>query len=236
MRTTPPAALAALVSVALLAGCSHDGRDMRAPSPDQTQSIITTTAPVDTLPAFDDIGDTIDLGSLPVDSGPADSGDQGRPDPSDLAVTGFSLALPWPDGGAIPKRYTCDGEDVSPEMSWTEPPEGTVELAIVVVDPDADDFVHWIVAGIPPDVTTVSADDPLFTPSGGAIVGINDFGDPGWGGPCPPDGSAHDYRFEVHALSQQTEMPSGTPGQELLRVIDFATLYAAIGSGTYGAG
>ena len=75
----------------------------------------------------------------------------------------FTLQAPWPSGGTIDVRFTCDGEDVSPALSWTAPPAGTVELALVVTDDDAGGFVHWAVGGIPAAAGAVS--------EGGTIAG-----------------------------------------------------------------
>jgi Raf kinase inhibitor-like YbhB/YbcL family protein len=100
------------------------------------------------------------------------------------------------DGGAIPERYTCDGENVSPPLSWDEVPEGTQAFALTVQDPDARDFVHWLLSNISGDVGAL--------PDGeGDAVGIpgpNNFRSTGWGGPCPPSGE-HRYVFTLYALS-----------------------------------
>ena len=112
------------------------------------------------------------------------------------------------EGGAIPSRYTCDGEDRSPDLAWTGAPAGTQSFALVLRDPDAHDFVHWIAydmtgapdGGLPAGVAA-SADLPR--------QGMNDFGKRGYGGPCPPSGE-HRYRFVLYALDRALGI-GGTP-------------------------
>ena len=126
-----------------------------------------------------------------------------------MQVRTFTLtSTAFSDGDAIPRRFSCDGDDASPDLTWTNAPDGTEALALVVTDPDARDFVHWI------------AYDLTGTPSGGLPVavsaspdappqGTNGFGKTGYGGPCPPSGT-HRYEFVLHALDAQPGL-SGTP-------------------------
>jgi Raf kinase inhibitor-like YbhB/YbcL family protein len=126
-----------------------------------------------------------------------------------MMTESFSLSsTAFNDGGAIPERYTCDGENVSPDLTWSGAPDGTQSLALIVTDPDARDFVHWLVYGM------------TGTPSGGlpAAVssspdappqGTNSFGKLGYGGPCPP--GEHHYRFVLYALDEPLEL-TGAPG------------------------
>jgi Raf kinase inhibitor-like YbhB/YbcL family protein len=108
-----------------------------------------------------------------------------------LASTAFD------DGGTIPKRFTCSGEDVSPPLEVRGLPEEARELALVVEDPDADRFVHWSVLGIPADTALIGAGK---VPPG-AVQTENGFGDRRWGGPCPPeDSEPHRYVFAIYAL------------------------------------
>ena len=131
------------------------------------------------------------------------------------AAPAFTMQAPWPDGGAIDVRFTCDGENRSPALSWTTPPPGTVELALVVTDDDAEDFVHWAVAAIPPTVTQVGEGAEIT----GAVQGLTGFSSQQWSGPCPPGaGTTHRYRFSLYALGQQTELPDNFSGEELINV------------------
>ena len=100
------------------------------------------------------------------------------------------------DGAAIPQEHTCDGSGISPPLAWDEAPDGTDSFALIVTDPDARGFVHWVLTGIPGDVRELAAGqgDQVGTP------GPNGFGNTGWGGPCPPSGE-HRYEFELLAVS-----------------------------------
>jgi Raf kinase inhibitor-like YbhB/YbcL family protein len=223
--------LSCLLVAGLVVGataCNDDGRELREAGPDQTLSIITTTLPpvdVDTLPpAIDPVATEPPSESTPVtDDLPV------VPDDEALALDGFEVAFPWPQGGPIDVRHTCDGRDVSPTISWIGLPENTVEVAVVVTDPDADEFVHWMAAGIDPSLDQIDEGTVPDT----AIVATNSAGLTTWVGPCPPSGETHTYRFEVHALSQQVELPTGVPAGEMLRAIDFSTIAMAVGTGTY---
>jgi Raf kinase inhibitor-like YbhB/YbcL family protein len=102
-------------------------------------------------------------------------------------------------GQTIPKRFTCDGDEVSPPLTFRDVPPRARELALVVEDPDADRFVHWTVLRIPPDTEMLSEGDA----PPGSIETENSFGDRGWGGPCPPEGDEpHRYVFALYALSR----------------------------------
>jgi Raf kinase inhibitor-like YbhB/YbcL family protein len=100
------------------------------------------------------------------------------------------------DGETIPERYTCDGDGISPPMSWSGMPRGARELALVVEDRDADRFVHWTVLGIAAAQTKIAEGS---VPAG-AVETDNSFGEHGWGAPCPPEGDgAHHYVFVLYA-------------------------------------
>lgn len=133
----------------------------------------------------------------------------------------FRLTSPaFEADGAIPERYTCKGENLSPPLELAGTPVAAKSLALVVRDPDAPggEFVHWTVWNIHPDITSIAEGRlPL-----GALQGRNDFGDVGYGGPCPPSG-VHHYHFEVYALDGELDVPSGTKCQD---VIDAITAHA----------
>ena len=113
----------------------------------------------------------------------------------------------WANGGAIPPKYTCEGEDVSPVLHWEGAPEGTVSFALIVEDPDAPDparprptpYVHWILCGIPARATSLPEGVEEEDLPEGTIVGLNDWGRTRYGGPCPPIGR-HRYFFRLFAL------------------------------------
>jgi Raf kinase inhibitor-like YbhB/YbcL family protein len=144
-------------------------------------------------------------------------------------VQPFALVTPWEEGAQIPLRNTCDGDDVSPALTWSGVPDGTIELALVVTDDDADDFVHWIVTGIDPAFGSLLEGQ---VPAG-TRQWPNSFGAAMWNGPCPPAGGPHTYRFVLHALNQQLEVADDTAVDELLELIDELTLGSAVVTGTY---
>jgi Raf kinase inhibitor-like YbhB/YbcL family protein len=120
-----------------------------------------------------------------------------------LPEAGGKLRLESPafgDGGAIPKKFSCDGEDVSPPLSWGGVPSQTSELAVVMEDPDADRFVHWTVLRIPPQTSRFHEGR---IPAR-AVETKNSFGRRGWGGPCPPEGDdPHRYVFALYAVRRK---------------------------------
>jgi Raf kinase inhibitor-like YbhB/YbcL family protein len=126
----------------------------------------------------------------------------------------FVLESPsFADRGTIPVRHTCDGEDVSPPLTWKGIPAGTVSFALVVDDPDAPDpaaprmvWVHWVAWNLPPELEALpeGASGSLPAP---AVEGRNDFHTEGWRGPCPPIGT-HRYYHKLYALDRMLE-PTG---------------------------
>lgn len=110
-------------------------------------------------------------------------------------MTNFTLTSEaFADGQAIPAIFTCDGADRLPPLAWDEPPKGTQSFALVVDDPDAPSgtFQHWGAYDIPASARSPAGDFPQ---------AVNDFGKPGYSGPCPPKGhGAHRYRFKLMAL------------------------------------
>jgi hypothetical protein len=103
------------------------------------------------------------------------------------------------EGDPVPVRFTCDGDDVSPPLAWSDVPEGASELRLTVTDPDAPSgtFTHWLVTGIDPTATDVAEG---VAPERGTQQ-PNSFGDTRYGGPCPPPGrGAHRYVFAIEAL------------------------------------
>jgi Raf kinase inhibitor-like YbhB/YbcL family protein len=132
-----------------------------------------------------------------------------------MAEGTFSLSSPAFDpGAAVPKEYTCDGRDASPALRWENPPEGTRSYALIVDDPDAPDgtFTHWVLCDLPASMQSL--------PEGASQAGIegrNDFGETGYGGPCPPPGhGTHRYRFRLFALDVDSlGLQNGAERQEV---------------------
>ncbi len=209
----PRSARAAAVVLAVglaAAGCdTGDGKELREPTAEQRAVMSTTTTSTTTTQP----GQVSDVFAVTTTT---------------VAVP-FSLQLPWPAGGPIDGRFTCDGEDRSPLLIWSAPPAGTTELALLVTDDDAGGFVHWAVAGIPAAAGEVGEGARIT----GAVEGRNDFGNAGWGGPCPPAGAPHNYRFTLYALSQQAELPEDFTGDDLAAVATSANLALAESTGVY---
>jgi Raf kinase inhibitor-like YbhB/YbcL family protein len=121
------------------------------------------------------------------------------------------------EGEIIPKRYTCDGPDVSPDLAWNGVPEGTESLALICDDPDAPmgTWVHWVLFNIPPGESELPAEiPPDKILASGARHGINDFRKSGYGGPCPPGGT-HRYFFKLYALDTVLDLDSSITKDKL---------------------
>jgi hypothetical protein len=140
------------------------------------------------------------------------------------------------DGGVIPSRFTCEGEDVSPPLSWKGVPPEARALVLICEDPDAPlgTFVHWLVydlssqtSGVPEGVPA-GADAP-----GGARQGKNGFGGIGFGGPCPPTGPYHRYYFTLYALDRPLGLESGAKKAEVERAMEGRVLAKAQVMGRY---
>ncbi len=126
------------------------------------------------------------------------------------------------EGGMIPSKYTCDGEDISPPLSWTPPPKGTKGLALICDDPDAPmgTWVHWLLFNLPPEVTGLSENiPPEKVLKIGAKQGRNDFGKIGYGGPCPPRGT-HKYHFKLYALDSEIDLEPGATKDDLIKAME----------------
>ncbi len=129
---------------------------------------------------------------------------------------------------AIPRQYTCDGSDSSPNLDFNGVPTGTKSLVLIVDDPDAPGgtFDHWILFNIPPQTTGIS-------PGGSAgTVGKNSFGNIAYGGPCPPD-REHRYFFKLYALDAELALQTGTSKKAVEEAMQGHILEQAVLMGTY---
>ena len=122
----------------------------------------------------------------------------------------------FPEGGPIPTKYTCEGADTSPPLSWSGAPAGTRSFAIIVDDPDAPDpahpkmtYVHWVAYNIPATVTRLAEGAGKGSMPSGTDVGLNDWKKAEFGGPCPPIGR-HRYFFKLHALDTTLKLSHPT--------------------------
>jgi hypothetical protein len=139
--------------------------------------------------------------------------------PSEMQLKSDAFA----QGGLIPSKFTGEGVDVSPSLSWNDPPQETKAFAIICHDPDAPlvtgdgtyGFVHWVLYNIPGNVTRLDEDTELYT------SGRNDFGQTGYNGPMPPNGHGlHSYYFWVLALKEPVALEPGLTMWQLLKKIE----------------
>ncbi|HKK27220.1 MAG TPA: YbhB/YbcL family Raf kinase inhibitor-like protein [Gemmatimonadota bacterium] len=140
------------------------------------------------------------------------------------------------EGESMPSRFTCDGENVSPPLAWRGVPDGAAALAVIVDDPDAPagTWVHWVLYGLDPGTSELPEGVPARdTVLGGARQGRNDFEDIGYGGPCPPGGQEHRYRFEVYALDAVPGLAPGATKADLLEAMEDHVLAEGRLTGTY---
>jgi Raf kinase inhibitor-like YbhB/YbcL family protein len=141
--------------------------------------------------------------------------------------------------GKIPRKYTCEGDDRSPPLEWSGAPQETKSFALIVDDPDAPDpakplrvYVHWVLCNIPANTTGLDENGDL---PASTVVGVNDFGNVGWGGPCPPTGR-HRYFFKLYALDAALSGLASPKKKDLENAMEGHILAQAELMGTYQKG
>lgn len=139
------------------------------------------------------------------------------------------------DGGAMPSRYTCDGENISPPLSWDEIPDGTRELALICDDIDAPigTITHWVLYGIDPELNGLR--EGLAPESGPSEVthGRRSFGKKDYMGPCPPGKKPHRYVFKLHALDSNLGLAPGVKKKDLIKAMEGHIIEVSELVGTY---
>lgn len=130
----------------------------------------------------------------------------------------------------IPSRYTCDGENINPPLTFSEVPTSAQSLVLVVEDPDAPSgiFIHWVLYNISP--TTLQIFENQVPPN--SLLGMTDFGEQKYGGPCPPSGT-HRYFFKLFALDTSLDIPKGSSKDEIEKAIEGHVLESAEIIGLY---
>jgi len=190
----------AVVALSLLAACASDGRTLKTPASGASAPPLATTST----------------------TSPAQGGTLASP----LALTSTAFT----EGTPIPVEFTCDGAGTSPPLAWGATPEGTVELVLTVIDPDArGGFVHWVIAGLDPSVQALGRG----AVPDGAVRALNGAGKPGWTGPCPPPGAPHHYVFTLYALTAPSTITDGMPAADALAALAKQKATTATLTGTY---
>jgi Raf kinase inhibitor-like YbhB/YbcL family protein len=143
------------------------------------------------------------------------SKDAGGADVGSIKVTSTAFG----EGAMIPKKYTCDDRNVSPQLAWSGMPAGTKSIALICDDPDAPvgDWVHWLVYNMP--AATKELTEAVRALPAGAKQGTNDFRKLEYGGPCPPSG-VHRYYFKIYALDALLSVRDGATKSELLKAME----------------
>ena len=140
------------------------------------------------------------------------------------------------DGGMIPLKFTCDGDDVSPPLKWEGAPSGSKSFVVTCADPDAasGNWVHWVLYDIPASTQELPVNvPPEETLDNGAKHGITDNGSVGYGGPCPPRG-VHRYVFKIFALDMKLDLSPGASEDRVLRAMKGHVLDEGRLMGKYG--
>jgi Raf kinase inhibitor-like YbhB/YbcL family protein len=150
----------------------------------------------------------------------------------------MTLSSPsFSSGGNIDKKFTCDGPDVSPQLTWTAPPNNTKSFALLVDDPDAPvgNWNHWVMWNIPESVHSLpeGVNKTAKLPDG-SEQGMNDFHKLGYNGPCPPAGKPHRYYFKLFALDGKLNLNSGAAKRDLESAMKGHILAQAEWMGRYG--
>lgn len=142
----------------------------------------------------------------------------------------------------IPKKYAYEGEgeNVSPPLSWSDVPDGTQELVLIVDDPDAPrdtPWVHWVAYDMAPDTAGLpegASDEPENVAPGGMTQGKNTWDEIGWGGPLPPEGhGTHHYHFKLYGVDRKLDLDPGADKRQVLEAMEGHILDQAEVVGTY---
>jgi hypothetical protein len=170
---------------------------------------------------------TSTLTPMPPSASPTSLASQ--PGDSTMALTLTSTA--FSEGGAIPRKFSCDGDNVSPALNWDGAPDDTASLALIVDDPDAGGFVHWVVFNMTASQSGGLAEGVSSSPDA-PPQGTNGRGTVGWTGPCPPSGTHH-YTFTLLALDLSVDLTGAPKADDIRRAAEGHILAQAVLTGTY---
>lgn len=158
----------------------------------------------------------------------------------EATVAQFTLSSPsFRNNQPMPAKHSCEGEDASPELKWEGAPAGTKSFALIADDPDAPggSWVHWVMYGVPANATQLPekvAKTDTVAALTGVKQGMNDFGKPGYGGPCPPRGHGiHHYHFRLYALDAELNVAPRVTRKQLEAAMKGHILAQAELVGTY---
>lgn len=121
--------------------------------------------------------------------------------------------------GIMPVLYTCDGKDISPQLSWSDAPKNAKSYALILIDKDApqSNFYHWVIFNLP--TKTAQLDEALSKPPAGTVMGQNSFGNSRYNGPCPPKGTTHNYVFTLYALDGTLALDAKANGDTVMEAM-----------------
>ena len=140
------------------------------------------------------------------------------------------------NGDPLPRKYTCDGQDISPPLAWSDVPAGTKSVALMLEDPDAPGgtFTHWVAFNLDAHLNEIKEAIPA-RPSidGGGSQGKNDAGRMGYYGPCPPAGKVHHYKFTLIALDSNIDLHPGASKRQVIAAMENHVLATTSLIGTY---
>ena len=216
-RSSPRFAAVVALSLVIVAACGSGPNGTGQASTEGGSTVATpqTASPAEAMSAGTSSTPSASTGSSAPPASPSPTGTpEATPAPGPFTLTSSA----FDEGRPIPKAQTCDGADRSPPLAWTGVPAGAGALVLVVDDPDARDFVHWLVLDLPADATG-SLPGNIAAGTSPPQQGRNDFGRIGWGGPCPPSGTHH-YRFTLSALAAPLGLgghPDGSAVRQALR-------------------
>jgi Raf kinase inhibitor-like YbhB/YbcL family protein len=211
-----------LVLVLMNASCGRKSTPSPAPAPTWTSPAVEESAISPATPAEPTIAPPTEMVSL-------EESPEAEGMPFTLSSSEFIHE------SAVPARFSCDGENISPPLQWSDPPQGTESFALISDDPDAPGgmWVHWLLYNIPANVRTLpEAIPPEKELPDGSRYGENSFGRLDYGGPCPPSGT-HRYFFKLYALDVILDLEPGATKEALLQAMEGHILAETVLIGTY---
>lgn len=201
----------ALTVLSFSAFADEAATDSAAPAAAATTPVTDNAAPVTTeTPAATE--QPAEATPAPATDAPAPEAD--KKDPFTMSTNAFL------DQGALPVLYTCDGKDISPQLSWTNTPGNAKAFALVLSDKDVPDgtFYHWVVFNMPKNINNLP--EAMKNAPAGAAIGTNSYQKQEYSGPCPPKGSAHTYFFKLYALDDKISVPKNADAAAVLKAME----------------